>query len=281
MRILLTGASSQIGDCLIPLLLENGHEVRAISRRTHEHTKSIHWLQADLQQTGALLQAAIGCEAAIHLAPAWSLPHHLPDLARAGIRRVIAFSSTSRFGKQDSRDPREREIVNRLVIAESDIIGNCVRRNMSWTLFRPTLIYGLGRDQNVSNIARFVRRFHFFPIAGDGTGLRQPVHACDLAQACIDALQNETTVNRDYNLSGGETLPYFRMVERIFAGQGLKPRLIHVPLPPLRMFLRLLGLLPRYAYLGPEMANRMNRDLVYDHTQARADFNFLPREFRP
>ncbi len=281
MRILLSGASSQIGDCLLPLLVQTGHRVNALSRQTRTDTEGIRWCRADLDQAEALSVATKDCEMLIHLAPVWNLPHHLPDLARAGIRRVFAFSSTSRFGKRDSPDPSERKIVRRLVTAESSIIEACERHGMAWTLFRPTLIYGMGRDRNVSNIARFIHRFHFFPIAGDGAGLRQPVHACDLAQACLDALRTQTTASRAYNLSGGEILPYHRMVERIFEAQGRKPHLIRVPLPPLRLFLHLLGLLPGYRYLGPEMANRMNRDLVYDHAQARADFDYLPRGFTP
>ena len=85
-----------------------------------------------------------------------------------------------------------------------------------YTIFRPTLIYGVGRDRNVADIARFAKRFGVFPILGKGLGLRQPVHAADLAEACILAVDSSASFNRIYNLSGGETLTYREMVERVF-----------------------------------------------------------------
>ena len=186
MRILLTGATGQIGDFLLPILAKADHEAHAISRRPQAVMEGVSWFQADLDKPGALAKAAKGCEAAIHMAPIWTLPPQLPSLADAGVRRILAFSSTSRFGKRDSADPSERAVVNKLIQAEEALIEYCGKRGLYWTLFRPTLIYGAGRDQNVTSIKRFVGRYGFFPIAGKGSGLRQPVHAADLAQACLD-----------------------------------------------------------------------------------------------
>lgn len=255
--------------------------VHAVSRQPRADQDSVRWFQADLNDGAGLTQAARGCQSLIHLAPVWTLPTHLPSLADSGIRRLIAFSSTSRFTKQDSANTAERAIVQRLIDAEQAIQSQCAKSGIQWTLFRPTLIYGLNRDRNVADIARFIRRFHFFPIAGKGSGLRQPVHACDLARACLDALQEPASNSRDYNLSGGETLDYSEMVKRIFEAEGLSPRLLHIPLAPLRLLLRLMSLLPGYGHLNAEMADRMNRDLVYAHASASRDFGYRPREFSP
>ena len=67
---------------------------------------------------------------------------------------------------------------------------------VQWVILRPTLIYGYGQDKNVSEIARFVRRFGFFPLIGKAQGLRQPVHADDVAEACKAALLNADIVDR-------------------------------------------------------------------------------------
>jgi hypothetical protein len=40
-----------------------------------------------------------------------------------------------------------------------------------------------------------------------------------------------------------------------------------------------LHLLPRYKHWTVEMAERMNRDLVFDHADATRDFGFSPRPF--
>ena len=120
--------------------------------------------------------------AAIHATGAWLLPPHLAALRAAGVRRLVCFSSTSMLAKADSPRP---------LSARSPASPRPKRR---WPqaaspglLLRPTLIYGLGLDRNVTAAARFIRRWHFFPLGGPGPGLRQPVHADDLAAAARGA----------------------------------------------------------------------------------------------
>jgi uncharacterized protein YbjT (DUF2867 family) len=216
----------------------------------------------------------------IHSAPLWLLPPWLPVFADLGVRRLVAFSSTSRFTKEASRSSRERAMALRLGEAEGALTDICRRRQIHWTVFRPTLIYGGGRDRNVSEIARLIARLGFFAISGPGRGLRQPVCAEDLAGACLDVIDNPATYEQSYEMPGGETLTYADMVARIARGVGRRPRLLHLPVPLLRAVLTVAGLLPGYEYLTPEMANRMNEDLVFDSTPARRDFGYDPAPFR-
>ncbi|MFZ4539744.1 NAD-dependent epimerase/dehydratase family protein [Propionivibrio sp.] len=146
-------------------------------------------------------------------------------------------------------------------------------------ILRPTLIYGLGRDKNISEIARFIRRFGFFPVLGQAQGLRQPIHAEDVAAVCVSALQAPCAANRAYNISGGETLAYRDMVARVFAALGRTPRLATVPLWAFRLAVTVLRCLPRYRQWSAAMAERMNRDLVFEHTEAARDLGFKPRCF--
>jgi nucleoside-diphosphate-sugar epimerase len=172
-------------------------------------------------------------------------------------------------------------VVDRLKAAEASLCDAARRSGTDLFLLRPTLIYGSGRDRNVSSIARFIARFGFFPLAGDGRGLRQPVHAADLAKGVIVLLESELQGVRSYNLSGGETLTYRQMVERVFLAQGRRPRLLRLPEAPLRMGLRLLQMFPGFRHLSASMVDRMNRDLVYDHSEAARDFGYRPRPFYP
>ena len=152
-------------------------------------------------------------------------------------------------------------------------------RGIEWVVLRPTLIYGLGRDKNISEIARFIRRFGVFPLFGQAVGLRQPIHAGEVAAACVAALQVSAAANRAYNISGGETLPYRDMVARVFAALGRPVRLLTVPLWAFRLAVAMLRRLPRYRHWSAAMAERMNRDLVFDHAEAACDLGFKPRGF--
>jgi uncharacterized protein YbjT (DUF2867 family) len=111
--------------------------------------------------------------------------------------------------------------------------------------------------------------------------LRQPVHADDLAGACIQALGESATINKTYNLSGGETLSYRDMVERIFCSLGKASHVLPVPEWLFTGAMRAIALLPGKQNVTPEMALRMNMDLCFDHSDATRDFGFCPRGFLP
>ena len=196
-----------------------------------------------------------------------------------GARRVVALSSTSRFTKDDSSDPEERAIALRLADAEARVQAWAASHGVEWIILRPTLIYGLGRDKNIAEIARFVRRFGFFPLFGRAKGLRQPVHADDVAKACLAALRAPCVANQAYNISGNETLTYREMVSRIFAALGRRPRLLTVPLSVFRVAIGCLRWLPRYRHWTTAMAERMDRDLIFEHVDAKQDLGFSPRSF--
>jgi len=52
-----------------------------------------------------------------------------------------------------------------------------------------------------------------------------------------------------------------------------------VPLFAFRFAVAILRLVPRYRNWSSAMAERMNRDLVFDHSEATRDFGFAPRAF--
>lgn len=278
-RAIVTGATSLIGDFLLPALVRTGFEVHAISRKppipkTHRH---IVWHKQDIG-TGGLAET-YGADVLIHLAPLWTLPPLVDRLAGGGIKRILAFSSTSLFTKENSGSEQERQMVANLKKAEENLQSFCTERNIDWTIFRPTMVYSLGRDKNVTTIARFIKRFRFFPLVGTGDGLRQPVHAEDLALACLDTIDNPKTFNKSYNLSGGEVLTYRDMVNRISTHLGTQCKIIHIPLPLMRFGLGWLSNLPGYQKVTPDAANRINLDMCFDHHDATSDINFTPRRF--
>ncbi|MES2363886.1 MAG: NAD-dependent epimerase/dehydratase family protein [Pseudomonadota bacterium] len=198
------------------------------------------------------------------------------------MRRLIAFSSTSRFTKQVSASPYELDVVNKLIAAEEHVMVECRRLGIAWTIFRPTLIYGgASGDRNVADIARLIRRFGFFPLFGTASGRRQPVHARDLAMACVQSLDKPASYNKAYNLSGGETLAYVDMVRRIFETLERRPVFIRIPIVAFRFAVSLARLHPRFAHLTPDMALRMQSDLVFEHSDATRDFGYSPGKFDP
>jgi nucleoside-diphosphate-sugar epimerase len=282
-KIIVTGATSIIGRFLLPRLVNAGYEVHAISRNYHENPseidKKVFWYPVDINHPEQLPRT--NAQALLHLAPLWLLPPLLPILSSLQTKRVIGFGSTSLFSKAESADAGEQQLVARFVAAEEAITRLGGALEMSWTVFRPTLVYDGVHDKNIAVIARFIQRYGFFPLLGDASGLRQPVHADDLAEACIMALNEPATFCRAYNVSGGETLSYRKMVERIFSSLGKSARFLFIPAWLFRGAIRTIMLLPGKRNMTPEMAMRMNVDLCFDHTDAMRDFGFSPRSFLP
>jgi len=278
MRILVTGATSQVGVFLIPRLLEAGHEVIAVSRRVNPDSRAV-CLKLDLNHLDHVQFPP--ADVLIHIAGLHFMADLMGKAKYSGIHRVIAFSSTSVMTKRDSPDEAEKAMINSLVMAELNFQQVCNAEGISWTLFRPTLIYGAGKDKNIEFIRSMINVFGIFPVIGNGGALRQPVHADDLAAACVAALSHPATINRIYNLSGGEVLSYRRMVEKVFDSCGKQCRIISVPLILVRLALKLIRLIPRYRYLNDAMICRMNMDMVFSHDDATRDFAYSPRSFQP
>jgi nucleoside-diphosphate-sugar epimerase len=279
--VVVAGATSLVGHFLLPRLHAAGLRVHALSRRPSPAGEgaAATWHQVDVAEGLERLELPRSFQL-VSLVPLWLAPALVRGLGPRGLRRVIAFGSTSRFTKRESTDPHEREIAHQLAAAEDELRRASAATGVAWTLFRPTLVYGDDLDGNVAVIARFVRRFRFFPLPGAGRGRRQPVHADDLARACLAALDEPASFGRAYDLSGGSTLTYREMVEEVFRGLGRRPRIVVMPAPLVGGAVRALARLhPSYAHVRPQMADRVEEDLCFDHGDAVRDFGYAPRPF--
>ncbi len=271
---IVAGASSLVGRHLLPRLRAAGLSVIAFSRSEQPSEPGVVWRVHDIDQgwpPDLLLDGAIY----VHLAPLWKLDALLGDLRSQRLGRIVAFSSTSVLSKAHSPDPAEQRLVSLLADSESRLQHS----GLPFTVIRPTLIYGAGRDKNVAQIARLIRRIGFFPLIGEGRGLRQPVHADDLAAAVVAISARPATLGQVYELSGGETLSYREMVRRISLAVGKSPRILQVHPALFALALRMARVLPRFRHLNMEMVWRMNENLVFSHQLASQAFGYLPRPF--
>ncbi|ATC33911.1 epimerase [Caulobacter vibrioides] len=274
--VLVLGATSLIGRHLMERLKVEGLDPVAFSRRPPPGDAC--WIGGDLKDPDLAERLPVAATV-FSLSPIWLLPPALPALKARGMARLIAFSSTSRFTKTDSPDAAERAVAAALTDAEQAVEAWCAAHGVAWTILRPTLIYDEGHDANVSRIARLVRRFHVMPLSGAGEGLRQPVHAEDLATGALAAAHAPATADKAYNLVGGETVTYRVMVDRVFEGLGKTPRSLPMPTWLFSLIMRLAK--PFYPGATTAMGTRMGQDLTFDSSDAARDFGWAPRDFHP
>ena len=278
--IAIMGASSMVGRPLISSLTKSGHAVIAISRKSpSESSGAAAWLRADIS-TGALPPELAEATAAVSLAPIWVMADFLAK-SRSSLNRVVALSSTSVIVKAGSASRYEQEVVKNLRRGEETLMETCARQGIKWTIIRTAMIHGWGMDGNVAAIARFIRRFGFFPVVGHGAGRRAPVHAMDVAQAAELALASGAAHDKVYNICGGEVLSYGEMIARIFEAMNKKPRVVNIPKWLAKGGVRMVSFVPGFSHLDPELVERMEMDMTFDNAPAQRDFGYRPGPFQP
>jgi uncharacterized protein YbjT (DUF2867 family) len=243
--VLVFGASSQIGWCLLPMLGGAGARVSALSRRGQPPRAGVRWLQGALPEPPA---AAGEADSICCFAPIEELARWVEAGAAPSLRRVVATSSMSAQSKRGSPVASERAVSQRLRDGEGALMRACERRGIDCTILRPTMIYGAARDRNLTPLARRAVRWRVFALPA-GAGLRQPVHAADVAGAVLRALDG-AAAGRVLEIGGGE---------RLAAGE---------------MFARV-----RASLRGP--LSRLDRDLVADNAELERLLGVHPRGFDP
>ena len=275
--VLLTGASSQIGVFAIPRLLSAGFHVLAVSRKGRPHGypafKQVEWLNEE-----DAAQASQGCQYLLSAGPMELAQKFLT--AGKHYQAAVVFSSSSVESKQASDNPAEKRQMRAMLALESELQVFAENNAVKLVILRPTLIYGCGLDTNISRLANWINRFGFMPVNGKASGLRQPVHADDLATVAITAMLSKEALPTVLSLSGGETLSYSDMVSRIFAALGKPARLLRLPEWLFVLLVKLAG-----AFTGgginAEMVKRQRHDLVFEDRLARDLLGYKPRPFAP
>ena len=264
-----TGASSQIGVFLLPLLVEAGFEVTAVSRAAPadpvQAAGGVCWISPDTDPKSARYLVSCG-----------PLSLALQFVERGvPLEKVVAFGTTSTLSKSDSPDRKERETIAAIAGAETRLKARCRERGLDLVLIRPTLVYGCGLDQNLSRLLRFGERRGFIPVSTHSGGLRQPVHAQDLAALARAALGTETGSVLEGSACGGSTLTYREMVEKTARCGQRRMRVLPVPKWLLKSVARLAP------GANPAMIERQARDLVFDDSGFRKRLDWNPRPFEP
>ncbi len=111
---------------------------------------------------------------------------------------------------------------------------------------------------------------------GDGSARSNPIHEADLAVACVQAIEGS---QQEIEVGGPEIITRREEVELAFAAVGRKARVLRIPLPLLKVALRLLSLgdprraemlaflaaISRTDLLAPQHGSRRLGDYLREH----------------
>lgn len=277
-RVLLIGASSQIGVFAIPRLLKAGFSVCAVSRGGRPANYP-QFTQVDWRNENQALEATRDCQYLVSAGP-MELAQKFLTVGEQ-FKSAVVFSSTSVETKLASEDDRERAQMQSMLQCESTLQKLAESKSIKLLILRPTLVYGCGLDTNISRLADWVRRFGVMPVNGRAGGLRQPVHADDLAAVVVDALLTTETLPNVLTVAGGETLSYADMVGKIFTALGKPVRLVRLPEWLFVLLVNTANSLKAGGGINSEMVRRQAVDMVFDDQPARELLGYNPRPFNP
>lgn len=275
MKIFVTGATGFTGSRVIPLLLNNGYEVRCLYRANSNRESlsryPIEWLAGDLSDSESLSKAMQGTDALVNIA---SLGFGHADsiitaAKNAGIKRAIFISTTAIFTKLNAKSKKIR------VAAELTIESS----GLKYTILRPTMIYGSKRDRNMWRLIRLMKQSPIIPVFGSGNHLQQPIFVDDVAQAVVSCLANDKTIGKSYNIAGKQALTYNQVIDTIAKQMNKRVWKIHVPSKPIVSLLTLFEKIRIPFPIKAEQVLRLNEDKAFYYEEANRDFGFSPRSF--
>ena len=138
------------------------------------------------------------------------------------------------------------------------------------TVLRPTMMYGHGRDANISTLIRRAQRFGIAAEIAGGRALVQPIHVDDVVAAMTAVLTTPALVaasgrgasNVPYSLGGSEAVPVHELLGDIAELLGRNVKTIPISRTALRLAERFAPLVG----LRPAKLRRLTEDKTVDNT---------------
>lgn len=276
-NVLLLGGSGFVGTYIANRLCERGIKVTVPTRRRDRNKAlillpKVEMVQANIHDPVQLAELVKGQDAVINLVGILhsrdvALPYSrdfaqahvdLPKkliaaCQQAGVRRVVHMSAL----KADLNAPSE--YLRSKGEGEKQMMA--AQGNLDVTVFRPSVIFGLG-DSFLSMFASVLKVLPFFPL-GFGHARFQPVWAADVADAFVAALSDESTFGQAYDLAGPKTYTLRELVDYAAELARSKARIVALSEGWAYLQAGLMWLAPK-PMLSPDNLRSMEVDSVTD-----------------
>lgn len=212
--MLVTGATGFVGRRLVPALLDDGHEVRAMTRRPEAYDGPGDAVAGDVHEPDSLAGALAGVEAAYYLV------HSLDDddferkdaeaarafgaaAARAGVRQIVYLG-----GLGDEDDTLSAHLRSR-----REVEGCLGEAGVPVTVLRAAIVVGAGgisweiTRQLVKNLPAMV-------VPQWAATRSQPIALRDVVRYLVGVLDHPEALGRVFDIGGPDQLSYREMLQQ-------------------------------------------------------------------
>jgi len=246
MKVLVLGGSGFVGTHLIPRLLQRGHEVTLLSRGKRSSPLPVRQLRGDVSSGIGLKEALQGQEAVIYLVGIIREKDQSFQAAHVeGVRRTLELIPPSTRVLHMSALGARRGTGSRYFETKAQAEELVEASAASWTILRPSLIFGEG-DDFFSNVLKGLVRapLPFIPQIGDGHFPFRPIWAGDVAEAFAQALEKPETIGKRYDLVGPKEYTFRELLLLEREALGSRKPLVPIPLGLMDLVVPLLHPLP-------------------------------------
>ncbi|MCG8366848.1 MAG: NAD-dependent epimerase/dehydratase family protein [Pseudanabaenales cyanobacterium] len=307
--ILVTGATGFIGSHLLPALQNTGCPI-TVALRNHFHHAPDTTLQTvkvgDIHGATDWQPALKNIHTVIHLA---ARAHQIHDTAAdpekafwevntagaanlvkqsidAGVQHFVFISS---IGAMATLSPQilteaspchpDTPYGHSKLAAEQALIELAQNSPMTWTILRPTLVYGSGNPGNMERLMKLIKTGLPLPF-GAIQNRRSFLYVGNLVDIILRTLTHPKAQNQTFICSDGQDLSTPELIQLICRCTEQPCRLIPIPLPLLRLSGKLgdaaQQLSGRSLSLNSETLERLTGSLAVDINKLQNQLNWQP-----
>lgn len=253
----------------LKLLVRNPGKLNGIDKKLYKCEVCV----GNLEDESYLAEALKDVDTVVHIAGIQQSRKIFSAAANNKVRRIIAVHTTGIYSKYKEAGEEYRQI-------DKYCYNICKDNSIGLTILRPTMIYGNVKDQNVVRFIKMVDKLPIMPVVNGARFKLQPVHYDDLANAYFEVLMNEeSTVDKDFVLSGGNEIELRDMLTIIGENLGKKVHFISCPFEIAYVGACIVYGLSLKKVDYREKVQRLCEPRVYSHEEATMAFGYNPRTF--
>jgi len=228
-RILVTGATGFIGRRLVPALIGEGHDVRAMTRNPDSYDGPGAPVAGDVNDRGSLMGPLEGVDVAYYLV------HSLDDAdferkdaeaarafasaaAEQGVRQIVYMGGLGDDGELSAHLRSRREVET--LLAETGV---------QVTVLRAAIVVGAG-GISWEITRQLVKNLPVMVVPKWATTKTQPIAIDDVIRYLVGVCDNEAALGQIYEIGGPDQLTYVDMLRLAAdAGTGRVVKILEVP----------------------------------------------------
>ena len=279
--ILITGLTGRSGSAFYDVLCRERYseKIRVVVRETTKRDQfkntplNLEFAVGDIRDGAFLDRAMEGCDTVFHIANKEIIRPLAEAVKRAPfVRNVILVSSTIVYSQHYPRlHLREDEAYCRQLFEKQGI---------KYLFIRPTMIFGLPNDRNISQFIRWFLKYPVFPIVKHGRASIQPVSRLDVAEAYYSLLQAFPNLEKtEYVVSGEVSMSLLELFRTLCRLAGRNVYFVNVPFPLAKAAVNIVYFLSGKRCDYKEKLERLAEDRAYSHDDITRELGYQPGRF--